>query len=144
MAQKVLNGNRYQCLLASGNGHAATSRACTKIMAMMDSVLCFYCRKNQAQYIPRGALGPCCGNPYLPQLIQGQSQGCWEQAKKDGWDPFNEDYFEKVWEAKMAPVRKSSENLTLRALDSSITRKVASYIFGAQCTRRVLQRSHPA
>ena len=134
MAQKVLNGNRYQCLLASGNGHAATSRACTKIMAMMDSVLCFYCRKNQAQYIPRGALGPCCGNPYLPQLIQGQSQGCWEQAKKDGWDPFNEDYFEKVWEAKMAPVRKSSENLTLHALDSSITRKVASYIFGRQCT----------
>ena len=34
----------------------------------------------------------------------------------------------------MAPVRKSSENLTLHALDSSITRKVASYIFGRQCT----------
>ena len=154
MAQKVLNGNRYQCLLASDNGHAATSRACTKIMAMLDSVLCVYCRKNQAKYIPRGALGPCCGNPYLPQLIQGQSQGCWEQAKKDGLDPFNQDYFEKAWEAKMAPVRKSSENLTLRALDSSITCKVASYIFGRQCTgwvrmsptgrRAFLQRSHPA
>ena len=132
MAQKVLNGNRDQSSLATENGHAATSRACIKIMAMLDSVLCVYCRKNQAQYIPRGALGPICGNAYLPQLIQGQSQGCWEQAKKDGWDPFNEDYFEKVWEAKMAPVRKSSENLTLRAVDSSSTCKVASYIFGRQ------------
>ena len=130
MAQKVLFGNRYQCLLASDNGHAATSRACTKIMAMLDSVLCVYCRKNQSKYIPWGALSPCCGNPYLPQLIQGQSQGCWAQAQKDGWGHFNQDYYEKCLEAKMAPVRKSSD-LTLHALDSSITRKVASCIFGA-------------
>jgi hypothetical protein len=128
--KKILNGHRYQCLFASDNGHAATSRACTKIMAMLDSVLCVYCHKNQAQYIPRNALGPCCGNPYLQQLIQGQSQGCWEQAKKDGWEHFNQKEFEKRWEAKMALMRKSSENLTLHALDSSITCKIASYIFG--------------
>ena len=99
----------------------------------LNTELCIYCREKQAQFIPSGALGPCCGNLFLPR-IHGRPSSCWEQAKKEGWPKFNQRYLENNWEAKMAPVRKSSENLTLRALDSSITCKVASYIFGRQCT----------
>lgn len=83
---------------------------------LMNTVLCEYCRENQAQFIPSGALGPCCGNPFLPR-IHGTPSSCWEQAKKEGWPKFNQRYFENNWEAKMKPLRKSSENHTLRALD---------------------------
>ena len=99
---------------------------------LLNTELCIYCREKQAQFIPSGALGPCCGNLFLPR-IHGRPSSCWEQAKKEGWPKFNQRYFENNWEAKMAPLRKSSENHTLRALDTITDIKIASYIFGWQC-----------
>ena len=96
---------------------------------MPETALCIYCREKQAEFIPSGALGPCCGNPFLPR-IDGTPSGCWEQAKKEGCPKFNQRYLENNWEAKMKPLRKSSENHTLRALDPITDIRIASYIFG--------------
>ena len=101
---------------------------------MPETVLCIYCREKQAQFIPSGALGPCCGNPFRPR-IHGTPSGCWEQAKKEGWPKFNQRYLENSWEAKMKSL--SSENHTLRALDPITDIRIASYIFG--CHRRTTE-----
>ena len=121
-AQKVLNGSRYQCLLASPL--TMDSRHYNAI------VLCVYCRKKQAHVIPVGACGPICGNTSLAHP-NDEPQGCWEKQEKEGrsWSLMNQIYFAECWKAKMAPMRKSTENFAFDKL-GEYTCKIASYIFG--------------